>query len=754
MIITEHKVETQGNIKFDEDVAMGFDASAHAFLVNNLIKQYADPYLAALREYTSNARDAHRASGQTRPVEVALPTPLSPNLIIEDFGIGLTREELKGFGQFGKSSKRDSNEYVGGFGLGSKSGLAVSSQFSVTSVKDGKRNTVIVRRDESGAPSMGFLAEQAVPGEQSGTRITIPTTERERFARAVEKGFFYGWEPGTILIDGEEPEFTVHDDEHFTPIGEAGWRRVKDQYTSHSSIVKALVGPVAYDLDMYKVAGDGIEVDWYNKYHYLSNLVVKLDNGSVEIHPSRETLIYDKRTRTAIAERLNALIDAGHDEHQKAIDAAKTARQAVLAMIRAEKEGFAGSYTYKGVSLDFKSTKRDNEKVWDQRIWRGKVSRSTRANSGYGIDRRYSTYGSLVGSVGSVQSLYQNESILVWGIEEPTNSDYLPKELSGAVVWAGVDAKKADTSILKYELVFTMGKPSDFDKFFMNAFSKVVNVNDYAAVVKAERTRIAAETRAANRANGLHSDTPRKPSIKKDEVRVLRYRAGGRSVVLHTPVDELDPQKVHFLIKNGESRLMTSLRSTLMTQVNRNGSLDTLIDMLDKTGRYTFVVANANTNTEKYPELLPNFTNDLQEVIVAESKLALSGFTEFDKFLSAKGGRLNGFFAQEEYSEDQIDSIEDPALAEFLTNMAGYRTRVRAAQPILNAIRNGAYYLDLGHRNDLWTLPAPKSIISIPDFEQKYPMLKKYGYSYPDFPESVVIDYVNTIHRVSESEDN
>ena len=56
---------------------------------------YSNKELAPVREYSTNARDAHIQSGQAeRPIEVTLPSQLSPELRIRDFGNGLTFEAI------------------------------------------------------------------------------------------------------------------------------------------------------------------------------------------------------------------------------------------------------------------------------------------------------------------------------------------------------------------------------------------------------------------------------------------------------------------------------------------------------------------------------------------------------------------------------------------------------------------------------------------------------------------------------------
>ena len=95
MLIVQESATITGTLQFEETVAMTFEAGAIAQQIRNLIRMYANPRLAALREYTSNARDAHKAAGYTGAVEVTLPSALHPFLTIKDHGIGLSREEIE-----------------------------------------------------------------------------------------------------------------------------------------------------------------------------------------------------------------------------------------------------------------------------------------------------------------------------------------------------------------------------------------------------------------------------------------------------------------------------------------------------------------------------------------------------------------------------------------------------------------------------------------------------------------------------------
>ena len=99
---------------------------------------YSDITTAIIREYSTNAYDAHVMAGNPNPIRVTLPSTLNTFFVVEDDGVGMSMDLLrKVYTQFGVSDKRDSNKTNGMLGYGSKSGIAYTNQFSVTSVRDG-----------------------------------------------------------------------------------------------------------------------------------------------------------------------------------------------------------------------------------------------------------------------------------------------------------------------------------------------------------------------------------------------------------------------------------------------------------------------------------------------------------------------------------------------------------------------------------------------------------------------------------------
>lgn len=150
------------------------DDSALHLVMDMLAKNYNHPIPSAIREYVVNGLDAHKEINLKKPVELTLPDDFNEEIKIRDFGKGLSLDEIINiYANFGSSSKRDSDELIGGFGIGSKSGLAISDMISVTSVKDGLKNIFTLNRDNGGI-FVNILLKDFKTDEESGTLIQIP----------------------------------------------------------------------------------------------------------------------------------------------------------------------------------------------------------------------------------------------------------------------------------------------------------------------------------------------------------------------------------------------------------------------------------------------------------------------------------------------------------------------------------------------------------------------------------------------------
>src|SRR5690349_20945960 len=107
---------------------MTFHVDSIVHLMGLLTTLYADPELAIIREYSTNALDSHRQAGVGLPIEIVLPSQFERTFIVRDFGLGMSEEELTdNYSEYGFSSKRETNEATGMLGVGGKSALAYTN---------------------------------------------------------------------------------------------------------------------------------------------------------------------------------------------------------------------------------------------------------------------------------------------------------------------------------------------------------------------------------------------------------------------------------------------------------------------------------------------------------------------------------------------------------------------------------------------------------------------------------------------------
>jgi hypothetical protein len=336
------KVETkvldiQSNLP-GERIGMSIDEAAMAHIMSVLTNLYSDPEMAVLREYSTNAYDAHVEAGQSRPIEITLPTSLSPFLKIRDYGYGLDADDIREiYSRYGASTKRDSNDFNGTLGLGCKSALSYTDQFTLTGTKNGVTTVVSVSRNEDGGGTM-TLVDQFETTDESGVEITIPVKLTEDYsgnlrANAVfaqkASALFRFWDPGTVLVNGEEPQriegFWISDDLLLTKDAEQD---------------TVVMGNVPYPMN---------EDDDWSSRHKTWKRVSFVDIGSVNFTPSRESLHFNaltKDTLKLVKDRIETERDAAIT---KQISECVSFADALRLAVNSREMGFEGQdATYKG----------------------------------------------------------------------------------------------------------------------------------------------------------------------------------------------------------------------------------------------------------------------------------------------------------------------------------------------------------------------------------------------------------------------
>lgn len=290
-VIASNGVKSEGNFTIQ--------ANAHAFRILSS-GLYSDKISAVLREVGCNAADSHIAAGcPTKPIEVKLPSSLSKEFYIKDYGVGLSHEEVVNlFTSYFSSNKGDTNDMTGAFGLGSKSPFSYTGSFSLTAVKDGVKRSYTAHIGANGAPVIALLAEDTASKDwMSGVMVSFPVKESDiREFHEKAKTVFSRFSVKPTILGGEA----------ISDLGVA--LKGKRFYFLDDQAVPAsvIMGNVAYPINE-----DRLDVP----QSPLGSLLGRIINGKIQIivpigsvmpTASREELEYDPQTRANVLEYLKA----------------------------------------------------------------------------------------------------------------------------------------------------------------------------------------------------------------------------------------------------------------------------------------------------------------------------------------------------------------------------------------------------------------------------------------------------------------
>jgi hypothetical protein len=284
-----------------EEIAMGIDTASLAFLQKVLTDLYSDPILAVIREYSTNAWDSHVEAGQQRPIEVQTPSSLTPFFKVRDYGVGLSVEDMREiYSQYGASTKRGTNAQTGMLGLGCKSALTYTNQFTINSVKDGVKTSVVVSRNADNVGSMQVVFN-GPSTEPQGVEISVPINRKDyNEFRTKATRFFQVWKPEQILLNGQAPEPLngewLNDK---VVLAEARSRYGDGEYA-------IVMGGVTYNVTRTELFGEQY-TSAYNAPNIQSSTGITffVEMGAVDFTPSREELHYTTRTRAKLKDLVN-----------------------------------------------------------------------------------------------------------------------------------------------------------------------------------------------------------------------------------------------------------------------------------------------------------------------------------------------------------------------------------------------------------------------------------------------------------------
>lgn len=306
--IRDHVDATSG---VQEETRVSFEANGVAFYatISGIAK---DKIGYPVRELSTNAWDASRGN-----FEVQLPTNLNPIFRVRDYGAGMSPDAMKNvYARIFASTKRKSNDEVGGWGLGSKSPFAYlitdtgCGSYNVTSYYEGVMRTYTMSLAQDGTPVLRLILETP-SNEPSGMDVSFAVRREDvsKF-RDAAKAILWSFAPQPRIL----PEVVW-------PVAEVissgeGWTSYdKDSVPFSGPHVR--MGCVMYPFDLRQIDTDGILIS-------SDRILFEAPIGSLKVTTSREELAYDDTTKATLAELVRRYEVSLKAQIQATVDAAET----------------------------------------------------------------------------------------------------------------------------------------------------------------------------------------------------------------------------------------------------------------------------------------------------------------------------------------------------------------------------------------------------------------------------------------------
>lgn len=295
-----------------------FSISNNKFVYELLHKNvYENPIEAVIREIFSNAVDASK----TGCIKVEFPSEMNGyEFSIEDDGDGMNEKELSIYTTYGDSTKRNTNELIGGLGIGAKSPFGYTDQFIVSSAKDGKKITILCFLDEENAPNKSVISVE--DSKEHGTKVSLKIKEADlsSFYYAAARVFLFS-KVFPILDEDSKEAFNTYSMTSINKLLElredAKGNMLRRDNRVMTTPVIVEMGGVYYKLNRTFFEDSQYEPIW-NGYCRKS-IVLHANIGDLDFNASRESLRETEKTKEKVFSLLYDFVENQIMEYIKAI---------------------------------------------------------------------------------------------------------------------------------------------------------------------------------------------------------------------------------------------------------------------------------------------------------------------------------------------------------------------------------------------------------------------------------------------------
>ena len=324
--IPDNDIMTVGALK-TKAISISANAKAYRLIFGQI---YPDIIKAIVRELFTNAWDSQKVAGTlSTPIEIHLPTPFEPWFSIRDFGTGMSEEIIDDvYTRVFESTKDDSDEEAGMFGMGSKTPLGYTDSFAITSYVNGMMYAYSIYINKAGEAELA-LQYKGETEEPNGVYVQV-SVKNEDFDSFKNHAETFALHAGTAININRERVLNTRAE---LMSGE-NWT-LYEENDKFDDVMYIRMGCVLYRLDTTMMFDNLPEAAGWRRLEYneqqqirkLFNMSVIIDFniGDFQVTGSREDIIYDSVSASKIYYRiLNDVVKEIRDQIQFDIKNAKT----------------------------------------------------------------------------------------------------------------------------------------------------------------------------------------------------------------------------------------------------------------------------------------------------------------------------------------------------------------------------------------------------------------------------------------------
>ncbi len=253
-------------------------------------KLYENKIQTLVQEYICNARDAMREVKKGNKFEITVPTRLNPVFKVKDFGPGLSPDRVENvFIMYGSSTKEETDEQTGGFGIGAKSAWSYTDSFTIVSVFEGVRRSYVAHTGSSNEGNLDLVSTDP-SDEPNGVEIQVAVQpdDIEEFRKSIFRAIHF-WDDKPKLKGELNPPKLVKGEVVSDLVEVIDADTLPDYlYMGYSDSAMAVIDGIPYPLS----GNLSRKVESFSKLKNLlrKRIVFHFGNGVVEVSASRESI--------------------------------------------------------------------------------------------------------------------------------------------------------------------------------------------------------------------------------------------------------------------------------------------------------------------------------------------------------------------------------------------------------------------------------------------------------------------------------